>query len=237
MCWRWCSNRLPRLVRIWRPRSGWRHLEVHLQIDRRQCPVKKVWSRFCTHIACFSATGESSDQWKSYAKCEGFALGFDRLALQNWCLEIGVALFPVVYCASKQRELIQDFLDKEKHLEVVRNLDLKTVDAVRSKAMTYLTSLAMPLKSAEWQAEQEWRLLIIQPLDQRRFAPRTRGEGICYFELPLVVPELLKEVVVAKKCKEEFDSIRSHLAKSGLADVEVRRTDSDCANESLLMRT
>jgi hypothetical protein len=48
--------------------------------------VKDVWGGWCTHIACFSSTAELPSQWVNYAKCTGFAIGFDRTALQKWCI-------------------------------------------------------------------------------------------------------------------------------------------------------
>jgi hypothetical protein len=196
--------------------------------------IRNIWGTGnCTHIACLSSTSELPSQWKTYAKCAGYAIGFNRAALQTWCNACGVAgsgvtLFPVIYDASLQTKLIREFLDREKQLEMRRCADLSATMPVRDEARVYLAILAMALKDPQHSAEKEWRILIIQRNDRDRFNRLTREDGVCYFELPLIAPELVTHIVCGPQCTTGTAELRSQLTDVGLGAVEIRRAECEC---------
>jgi hypothetical protein len=59
--------------------------------------IREVWRKGnCHHIACFSSTAELPSQWKNYAECAGYAIGFNRDALRLWCNANLATLFPMI---------------------------------------------------------------------------------------------------------------------------------------------
>jgi hypothetical protein len=66
------------------------------------------------HVTCFSSTAELPSQCKRYAACTGYAIGFDRDALQAWCTARAVSLFPIIYDPCRQTNLIKEFFENEK---------------------------------------------------------------------------------------------------------------------------
>jgi hypothetical protein len=198
--------------------------------------IRKIWGGACTHIACCSSTAESPSQWKSYAKCAGYAIGFSRVALEEWCAACGVAgsgvtLAPMIYDASIQTKLIRKFLDSEKQVEMRRCSSPAATTPVRNAARDYLGQLAMTLKGPQYLTEAEWRLLIIQR-DNGKFTRLMREKAgeqdICYFELPLIRPGLVTEIVLGPRCAADIADLRLQLADAGLDAVEIRPTICGC---------
>jgi hypothetical protein len=199
--------------------------------------IQNIWGRGkCTHIACLSSTAELPSQWRSYAKCAGYAIGFKRAELQGWCTACGVAgsgvsLVPMIYDADLQTKLIREFLEKEKQAEKRRCTSPSATTPIREEAMGRLAILAMPLKSPQHRNEEEWRVLIIQRNDGRftRLTREKLGEAdVCYFELPLIVPELVREIVLGPQCTTDPAELRSQLTDAGLGAVQVRPAKCEC---------
>ena len=188
--------------------------------------IRSVCSTWCTHIACFSATDALPAQWRNYAGGTGCAIGFDRRGLTKWCLDRNVALFPVNYALSLQRTLVREYLSRERMIELDRlsgkAANIATVHEVRKHANKYLHSLTMSMKSEEWRDEQEWRLLIIQSEGHERFQAFERPEGICCFELPILVASLVREIVLSPRYCADPNELRSLLDSSEMSSVVIR---------------
>jgi hypothetical protein len=196
--------------------------------------VKEVWGKWCTHIACLSSTAELPSQWARYAECTGYAIGFDRSRLEQWCHEQQISLFPMSYDRPRHKEMIRRFLDREVTIEVQRNLSTPSAarEALRGKAVTYLSSLAMTIKENVWRGEREWRILVIQPEGENRFKPLTRrnerNDVVSYFELSICTPQLVTEVVLGPRCCADLGELRRELNNAGFDSVRLRRCLCDC---------
>jgi hypothetical protein len=199
--------------------------------------IRNIWARgACTHIACFSSTPALPSQWRSYAKCAGYAIGFSRVALEEWCAACGaagsgVSLAPVIYDTSIQTTLIRRFLDRVRQLETCRYSSLSATIPVRNAAREYLAILAMTLKDADYQAEEEWRMLIMQRGNGKftRLAREKAGEGeVCYFELPLILPGLVTEIVRGPQCAADAAELRLQLTDAGLGAIKIQSAKCGC---------
>jgi Protein of unknown function (DUF2971) len=191
--------------------------------------AREIWGAVSNHIACFSSNPDLPSQWKHYAKCTGYALGFNRSALQSWCLARNISLFPVLYDSTLQTAMIKEFLEKEKQLEIVRDA---AALAIRDAAVGYMHCLTLTLKDPAWLPEHEWRMLVIQPKDSTRFTRFTRDRDVGYFKLPIVVPELVAEIVLGPECVTDADQLKLHLVDVGLGRVGVRRASCGCEDSS-----
>lgn len=190
--------------------------------------VRQIWGRVHAHIACLSSTSELPSQWGRYAKCAGYAIGFHRRALQDWCWSHDVPLFPVSYERALQRAMISRFLDKEKEIEISRNLPRPTIMEFREEGWAPFVSLAMSMKEQSWRSEQEWRVLIIEPNNPKRFTLQTREDGVRYFELPICSAGIVKEIVLGPQCTAHPMEVRSQLDDAGLGAVDARRCACHC---------
>jgi hypothetical protein len=192
--------------------------------------VKQVWGTWCTHVACFSSTPELPSQWQRYAQCAGYAVGFDRSRLDEWCIQQSISLFPMSYDRLRHEQMIRRFLDEEADLEFQRNISHSSParDALREKAVVYLSSLAMSLKEHSWSDEHEWRILVIQLHGESRFERLTRNGGVCYFELPIVTPQLVTELVFGPRCPAVTAELKQQLDQAGLGSVSIRRCLCNC---------
>jgi hypothetical protein len=197
--------------------------------------IRNIWGtgKWCTHIACFSSTADLPSQWHCYAKgCTGVAIGFNFAALYECCRKFVATLFPVMYDANLQTKLSRKILENEKQLEQRRcATSLRKTplhDALRAEARGSLGLLLPAFKDPKRDTEREWRLLIIQRHDKSRFTRHTRGEGIGYFELPIIMPNVVKEIVCGPKCEIDITEIRSLLTDAGLNGAEIRRAECEC---------
>jgi hypothetical protein len=188
--------------------------------------VRHVWGRFCTHIACFSRSSELRSQWERYAKWTGFAIGFNRSQLTQWCLERGIPIFPVSYNRTLHEHMIRRFFEREAVIESQRNCgtDGPVRETLRGKAIDYLSSLASTLKEAGWKDEQEWRILVIQTEGNTRFECLTRGDNICYFELPICTPDFVTEVIFRPGSTADDNGLRRLLDTTGFSGTAIRGT-------------
>jgi hypothetical protein len=128
------------------------------------------------------------------------------------------------YEKSRHDGMVRRFLDSEKQIESRRLARRKdALGEFRSHAHKYLASLAMTMKSDQWKEEQEWRILVIQPEDGTRFQRLTRPDGVCYVELPICSPDIVRAVVLGPQCNSDPDDARNYLANIGFGSVSVRR--------------
>jgi hypothetical protein len=131
----------------------------------------------------------------------------------------------MIYDPALQTKIIREFFERERQIEQQRCDSSSTVRPLRYEAGKDLAILATPLKGPEHKGENEWRILIIQRDDGKPlFTPLTREDGVCYFELPLIVPEIVTEVVCGPHCVTDTAGLRSQLATAGLS--RVRRCQS-----------
>lgn len=146
-------------------RDGSGEEKYYLRGVARPEVIKAVCSTWCTHIACLSASAEVPSQWKDYAGCTGYAIGFDQHALGKWCASRNIALLPMNYELSVQQKILREFLESERGIELTRlgakEVGAATVREVRSHANKYLHSLTLSMKSEEWHRQQEWRILVV----------------------------------------------------------------------------
>jgi hypothetical protein len=200
--------------------------------------VKQEWAKVCVHIACFS-NAELPSQWERYAnQGTGCAIGFDQSALEEWCLQQGVSLFPMSYDRSRQEEMISRFHKSVDRIFTPGLLkrewnSLAARKTLPDKATTYLFSLAMTVKKEHWQEEREWRILIMQPRNgalrgKRALMPLKRDDGVCHFALPICTPTLVTEVVIGPRCGIDSEVLRRQLNDAGLGLVSVRHSSCQC---------
>ena len=199
--------------------------------------IQEIWGRgICTHIACLSSSDELASQWKRYAKCEGYAIGFNRDSLQAWCnacglAGFGVTLIPMIYDAKLQTMLTREFLEKERLAERSRCTSLSARAALQDEAKKHLAILAMTLKDPQYHREKEWRILVIQR-NGGRFTRLTRektGEpDVGYFELPVIGPDLVTEIVLGPLCTKDPAEIRTQLINAGIGGADIRSAKCEC---------
>jgi hypothetical protein len=113
-------------------------------------------------------------------------------------------------------------------VEINRCSSISAATTVRGEAQKYLVCLAMTLKDPQWRNEEEWRVLIIQPNNETQFARLTREDGVCYFELPLLMPGLVAEIVLGPQCGTDIARLKAQLTEAGLGDVAIRRAECQC---------
>ena len=190
--------------------------------------VREIWGRFQTHITCFSSNADLPSQWRCYANCTGYAIGLNRAALLAWCLARGISLIPMIYEPPLQTTVIREFFEREKQLEKSRCSSKSTATAVRGDAKKYMACFAMTLKAPRFSNEREWRILIIEPNGGARFTRLAREDGVGYFELPLMVPEIVTEIVLGPECHADMSALKSQLAHAGLGNVSIRRANCEC---------
>jgi hypothetical protein len=102
---------------------------------------------------------------------------------------------------------------------------------VRDAARDYLGILAMTLKDPHYQTEKEWRILVMQRGNGRftRLTREKKGEHeVCYFELPLIVPGLVTEIMLGPQCAADSSALRLQLVDAGVGAVEIRSATCGC---------
>jgi len=199
--------------------------------------VKEDFGKVCVHIASLSSDSEVPSQWECYAsKGAGCAIGFDQAALDQWCQQHGLSLFPVSY--SRHEEMFGRFKERVDHL-----LSNRGVMRWPQRAIIDQFSLAMTLKKEAYRAEREWRILVIQSRDEGRKQKHhlnsfTRPDGACCFALPICTPDLVTNVVMGPECSASPDELKRQLSDSGLSSVSIRhfhhceqRADPSCDAE------
>jgi len=122
--------------------------------------------------ASFCAEGDLLNQWRGYGGSGGFALGFDRSALEKLAEKNRYKLFPVVYRKKFQRELLSkviataakdfdQFSDKRNVAlgdeEYARIFD--AMNKFQGQHYLNLHLLCAVFKASVWKEEHEWRLL------------------------------------------------------------------------------
>jgi hypothetical protein len=191
--------------------------------------AREIWSRFWTHITCFSSTSELPSQWYGYASAgTGCAIGIDQKSLRTWCNERGVSLVPMIYNRSRQEEMLTDFFEAERSIRISRKPTAESGarEVFRWTAIKYLASLALTLKDEGWQSERETRILIIRPTNSTDFVRKVRKDGVGYFELPIV--DLATEIVLGPQCDLDSEELAAILDRAGLNSVNVRRSSCQC---------
>jgi hypothetical protein len=137
-----------------------------------------------------------------------------------------------MYDPGLQTKLSRRILENEKQLENFRCATALTAtplhDALRDEARASLGMLLPAFKDPERDTEREWRVLIIQRHDKIRFTRHTRGAGVCYFELSIIAPDVVREIVCGPKCETDVTEIRSLLTDAGLNAVQIRRAECEC---------
>jgi hypothetical protein len=186
--------------------------------------VRAIWSRWCTHIACFSTEPNSSSQWKKYAnEGSGMAIGFAGHPLAKELFKLGtplIPLLPISYDREQHEDTIRDFLSQTRTIEIKRGKRPEM-----AKIYRYLESLAMTMKHLDWSDEHEWRVLIIQ-IGESRFEKFLDEKGRCFFELPVVSPLTLREIVIGPCCRCDENELRHFLSEINMPAVGIRRSSA-----------
>ncbi len=101
-------------------------------------------------------------------------VGFDLNQPNEWCFPRGISLIPMSYDRDRHRQMIKEFCEAEAEIEKCSDIlqSCPARKAVREKAITYMSSLAISVKGQKWQSEQEWRILVIQPESSQTQAMR-----------------------------------------------------------------
>ncbi|EGW22037.1 hypothetical protein Mettu_0832 [Methylobacter tundripaludum SV96] len=169
-----------------------------------------------TYVTSFRTNTDASTHWKTYASAgTGFALAFNPKLLEI----PGTLLHPVIYDIEEQDKLLRAFIESTdllfKRISVLgHNND--TAFRLRQRAIHWtalgLWTLAPLVKEHRFREENEWRLIVIEPVS----AEVKNGEGISqevrlrssngrdipykvlgYNPLPVVELELGKHTAVA----------------------------------------
>jgi hypothetical protein len=117
---------------------------------------------YSTYLSCFCEKGNLLSQWRGYGKVgSGFALGFDRLQLEQCAF--GFQLVEVEYEEDRQRERCKAYLSAlcaELTDDQLSSENLKdTYSVVEADLLTYVVSF----KNRAFSEELEWRLVQIHP--------------------------------------------------------------------------
>lgn len=149
-----------------------------------------VRDRAAIFIGCFSAGGDKLSQWRGYAG-NGFALGFDTMALQAAAFGRGHMLLPCVY--DKQQHDSLSRMCVQYGIDIYHSLSGKGPPAVVQAAAAIgfeaaMMTLAPLMKDAAFAEEDEWRIVTPPYHVQHEALHFTqRGRHIApYYELPLV---------------------------------------------------
>jgi hypothetical protein len=133
------------------------------------------------------------------------------------------------YDQARHEEMIRLFLEREAEIELNRRPQRLAREELRATARIYLSSLAMTLKAKCRSPENEWRILVIQTAGANHFELLTREDGVCFFELPICIPEIVTEVILGPRCSLGAEELRQWLDAAGLSSVTIRQSSCQCS--------
>jgi hypothetical protein len=100
-----------------------------------------------------------------------------------------------------------------------------------------LAVLGLVCKRPDLWSENEWRIQIIQRDGQGQFTPFKNDRGDCCFNLPLVVPDVVTEILCGPLCEISRDVLETQLKDAGLDPAEIRWASCGCEDDPILLTT
>jgi hypothetical protein len=213
----------------WATRVGMRGLASKLVEDTEK-RILKVGFR--TYVSCFCDSGNLLRQWRAYAN-GGYSVEFDgSLLTDRYQGSHPTALLAKVeYNADKQKELITSLL--RTHLLPYLSKALIGVDQ-RDIESSLIGTIALQVaracfKSAAFDDEREWRIIILGPLDStnERFRA-SKGLALPYFPIEIKTPDLpITGIMVGPGPNQERKqwAIERFVTKHGLGHIKVTRSE------------
>jgi Protein of unknown function (DUF2971) len=180
-----------------------------------------------TYAVCFCASGDLLSQWRAYGAHGGFAIGFDRNALELWARG---RLAAVDYDWLAQSARIAGIVKSTMESDAL--VDSESAKRLAQECAADLWLNALFFKNAAFEAEQEWRLVdgvnLRSRIEELRF--RVSRIGITPFieqEFPAGAESPVREIVVGPTAHaaQVERAVRLLLAKVGLTQVEVRPSE------------
>src|SRR4029077_10194075 len=159
-------------------------LQIKL-LDEMEPPVSQTRPQDVApyFVACFSAQGNSLNQWRAYSRGEGgFCIRCVGTKIDACSSELCFFLSPAFYDRTEQATFVRDLLGwaLQEYLRVAARHPGSDQDEHR-RAWTYmlfwrLTAAAPIMKNPAFAEEQEWRLIhILQTKWDVRFLPKPIG--------------------------------------------------------------
>jgi len=180
-----------------------------------------------TYAVCFCASGDLLSQWRAYSAHGGFAIGFDRNALELWPRgRLAAVDYDWIAQSARLAGIVKRTMESDALVE-----GSESAKRLAQECATDLWFNALFFKSAAFEAEQEWRLVdgvdLRSRIEELRF--RDSRIGITPFieqEFPAGAESPIREIVVGPTAHsaQVERAVRLLLAKVGLRRVEVRRS-------------
>lgn len=186
-----------------------------------------VASKWRMYVSCFCAEGDLLSQWRGYgAQGGGFAIGFDRLRLRNYCQNNDITNpLPLIYDKEEQRRPVLNLTRRA--CEIAAKHDLKANDFQDfNNAFTFHLTTYMPqIKNPAFKEESEWRLLRTGSNETPKFRP-VRGIIVPYLELSNIPSDVFRSVTLGPAVEPEFAlrPTKLFLESHGMTHVEVRQS-------------
>jgi hypothetical protein len=157
-------------------------------------------------VACFCEKPDVLSQWRGYGRDSGFALGFDGAALRSYLsVSCNLPLVPVVYGLEDQEANVQSRIDAllpdldEARFKAMTDEDISNLlDDSEDERRRSLFPLCIQFKNSAFEAEEEWRIGILQARASSSIQFRSGPLGLTpYVNVRLAEKALpLKTVVV-----------------------------------------
>jgi hypothetical protein len=195
--------------------------------------------RFGHFAVCVSETEDDLGQWRGYADGGGFALGFDREALEKVATANGFRLAKCTYSPAEHAQLVRDLFTaaRESMQPELEDHWHRAVNKAAAVLLNDFDAFAPRIKHQAFGAEAEWRIVKgPMPYDATTAAIIKCRAGnslpVPYMDLPLSSRDaapLIRCITVGPTPHPQLAStaIRHAAVASGLADestLEVRVT-------------
>jgi hypothetical protein len=180
-----------------------------------------------TCAVCFCANGDLLSQWRAYGAQSGFAIGFDRNALE---LRVGGRLAAVEYDWLAQSARVAGIVKRTMELDTLA--DSESAKMLARECAGNLWFNALFFKNGAFQEENEWRLVdtvnMQSRIDELQF--RVSRMGIAPYiaqPLPDGNESPISEIVVGPTAhpNQVERALKLLLAKVKLTHVEVKRSE------------
>ena len=182
-------------------------------------------------VICFSEAGDRLDNWRSYVRGPGVALGFSLESLARWSpFELGqIDYKPPDFL---ERE-VESHIEAWCEMEATEGLASPRHDQLFRELDYFLNRKGALLKHDAFHGELEWRLLLPQqgwgePLKQGKMLFRAGPTGVVPYVMgPEFRGDALRAVKLGPGSSESLGSVRLLLTSHGFGEVMQRITLSE----------
>jgi hypothetical protein len=171
-----------------------------------------------TCATCFCTSGDLLSQWRAYGSAGGFAIGFDRAALDEMAPGRLAAIdYDWISQSVRIAALVKRTMESE-------DLEDEVVTQLAMECITNIWFNALYFKDGAFSEEQEWRL--VSSADDSELEFRMSKVGLTPYlrlELPHGPDSPIREIVVGpcQHPSETERAVRLLLLRFGLSDVSV----------------